>query len=53
MLECHIHHFMVALTSEKTMGPRGLDVKLQKVWPSVKEEVDKMEGLVRFEWKTL
>ena len=54
MLERHIHHFMVALTGEKTKGPRrGLYVKLQKVWPSVKVEVDKLEGLVRFDWSTL
>lgn len=54
MLEVHISHFMEALTGEKTKGPRrGLYVKLQKVWPSVKEKVDKMEELIKFDWKTL
>jgi hypothetical protein len=28
-------------------------VKLQKAWPSVKEEVEKMDNLTKFEWKTL
>jgi hypothetical protein len=28
-------------------------VKLQKAWPSVEEEVDKMDNLTKFEWKTL
>jgi hypothetical protein len=28
-------------------------VKLQKAWSSVKEEVDKMDNLTKFEWKTL
>ncbi|MFO0005327.1 MAG: hypothetical protein ACK559_29795 [bacterium] len=42
MLEVHISHFMEALTGEKTKGPRrGLYVKLQKVWPSIKEEMAK------------
>ena len=54
MLEVHISHFMEALTGEKTKAPRrGLYVKLQKVWPSVKEDIDKMEGLIKFNWKTL
>jgi hypothetical protein len=46
MLEFDISHFMGALTGEKTKGPRrGMYVKLQKAWPSVKEEVDKVDGL--------
>ena len=54
MLEVHISHFMEALTGEKTKAPRrGLYVKLHKVWPSVKEDIDKMEGLIKFNWKTL
>ena len=54
MLEMHIPHFMEALTGEKTKAPRrGLYVKLQKVWPTVKNEIDKMEELVKFNWKTL
>lgn len=54
MLEVHISHFMEALTGEKTKGPRrALYVKLQKVWPSVKEKVDKMEEITIFNWKTL
>jgi hypothetical protein len=54
MLEVHISHFMEALTGEKTKGSRrGMHVKLLKIWPSVKEEVDKMDGLTKFKWKTL
>ena len=54
MLEVHISHFMEALTGEKTKAPQqGLYVKLKKVWPSVKEDIDKMEGLIKFNWKTL
>ena len=54
MLEIHISHFMEALTGEKTKGPRkGLYVKLQKNWYSVKKEVDKMLDLVRFDWSQL
>ena len=54
MLEVHISHFMEALTGEKTKAPRrGLYVKLQKVWPTVKNEIDKLEELVKFNWKTL
>ena len=53
MLEVHISHFMEALTGEKIKAPRReLYVKLQKVWPSVKEDIDKM-GLIKFNWKTL
>jgi hypothetical protein len=45
---------MVALTGEKTKGPRReMYAKLQKAWPSVKEEVDKMDGLSKFIMKTL
>ena len=45
---------MEALTGEKTKGPRkGLYVKLQKNWYSVKKEVDKMLDLVRFDWSQL
>jgi hypothetical protein len=44
LLEVHISHFMVAMTEEKTKAPRsGLYVKLQKVWPAVNNEIDKME----------
>ncbi|XP_065661942.1 uncharacterized protein LOC136084824 [Hydra vulgaris] len=54
MLEIHISHFMEALSGEKTKGPRkGLYVKLQKNWYSVKKEVDKMLDLVRFDWSQL
>ena len=54
MLEIHISHFMEALTGEKTKGPRkGLYVKLQKNWYSVKKEVEKMLDLVRFDWSQL
>jgi hypothetical protein len=28
-------------------------VNLQKVYPSVKEEVDKMEGLIKWNWRAL
>ena len=53
MLEVHIPHFMEALTGEKTKAPRrGLYVKLQKVWPIVKNEI-KMEELVKFTEETL
>ncbi len=49
MLEVHISHFMEAL--KKTKAPRrGLIVKLQKVWPAVKNKIDKMEDLVNFTW---
>jgi hypothetical protein len=48
MLEVLISHFMEALTGEKTKAPRrGLYVKLQKVWPIVKNE------LVKFTMETL
>ena len=51
MLEVHISHFMEAL---KTKAPRrGLYVKLQKVWPIVKNEINKMEELVKFTKETL
>ena len=54
MLEIHISHFMEALTGEKTKGPRkGLYVKLQKNWYSVKKEVEKMLDLVRFDLSQL
>ncbi len=54
MLEVHISHFKKALTEEKTKAPRrGLYVKLQKVWPAVKNEIDKMEEPVKFTLKTL
>jgi hypothetical protein len=54
LLEVHISHFMEALTEEKTKAPRkGLYVKLQKVWPAVKNEIDKMEEPVKFTLKTL
>jgi hypothetical protein len=44
---------MEALTEEKTKVPRkGLYVKLQKVWPTVKNEIDKMEEPVKFTSKT-
>jgi hypothetical protein len=53
MLEVHISHFMEALTGEKTKAPRrGLYVKLQKVWPIVKNEINKMEELVKFTKET-
>jgi hypothetical protein len=49
-----IPHFMEALTGEKTKAPRrGLYVKLQKVWPIVKNEINKMEELVKFTKETL
>jgi len=32
--------------------PGGLCVKLQKVWPTVKNEIDKMEELVKFTKET-
>ncbi len=54
MLQVYISHFMEAFTGEKTKGPRrGLHVKLQKVWPSVKEELDKIEGLIKWNWRAL
>jgi hypothetical protein len=54
MLEVHIPHFMKALTGEKTKAPRrGLYVKHQKVWPIVKNEINKMEELVKFTKETL
>lgn len=54
MLEVHISHVMESLTGEKTKGPRrGLYVKLQKEWPKFKVEVDKMENIVKFNWKLL
>lgn len=54
MYEVHISHFMEALTGEKTKGPRrALYVRLQKAWPSIKSEVDKMENLVRFDYSKL
>jgi hypothetical protein len=56
MLEMHNHisHFIEALTEKKTKAPRrGMYVKLQKVWPAVKNEIDKMEELVKFTSKTL
>jgi hypothetical protein len=41
MLEVHISHFMEALTEEKINAPRRrLYVKLQNVWPTVKNEID-------------
>jgi hypothetical protein len=53
MLEVHIPHFMEALTGEKTKAlRRGLYVKLQ-VWPIVKNEINKMEELVKFTKETL
>ncbi len=45
MLDVHISHFMEALTKEKTKASRrGLYVKFQKVWPTVKNEIDKING---------
>jgi hypothetical protein len=53
MLEVHISHFMEALTGEKTKAPRrALYVKLQKVWPIGKNEINKMEELVKFTKET-
>jgi hypothetical protein len=53
MLEVHISHFIEALTGEKTKAPRrGLYVKLQKAWPIVKTEINKMEELVMFTKET-
>ena len=53
MLEVHISHFIEALTEKKTKAPmRGMYVKLQKVWPAVKNEIDKMEEPVKFTSKT-
>ncbi len=54
MLEVHISHFMETLTGEQTKAPRrGLYVKLQKVWPIVKNEINKMEELVKLTKETL
>ena len=54
ILGVHISHFMEALTGEKTKGPRRpLYVQLQKNWPTFKVEIDKMENIVKFDWKTL
>jgi hypothetical protein len=54
MLKVHLSHFMTALTEEKTKAPRrGLYVKLQKVCPAVKNDIDKMEEPVKFTSKTL
>jgi hypothetical protein len=54
MLEVHISHFMVDLTSEKTNAPRRrLCVKLQNVWPTVKNEIDTTKEHVKFTSKTL
>jgi len=53
MLEVHISYFIEALTEKKTKAPRrGMYVKLQTVWPAVKNEIDKMEEPVRFTSKT-
>ncbi len=54
MLEVIISHFIEALTEKKTKASRrGMYVKLQKVWPAVKNEIDKMEEPVKFTSKTL
>jgi len=56
MNEVHISPspFMEELTGEKTKGPRrALYVCLQKSWPAIKLEVDKMENLVRYDWSKL
>jgi hypothetical protein len=54
MLEVHISHFMETWAGEKTKTPsRGLYVKLQKVWPIVKNEINKMEELVKLTKETL
>jgi hypothetical protein len=43
---------MEALTGEKAKGPRrGFSVKLQKAWPSVKEDVCEMEYLKKLNGK--
>jgi hypothetical protein len=47
----HISHFIEALT-EKKAPRRGMYVKLQKVWPAVTNEIDKMEEPVKFTSKT-
>jgi hypothetical protein len=40
---------MEALTGEKIKAPRRwLFIKLQKVWPTVRNEIDKKEELVKF-----
>jgi hypothetical protein len=45
---------METLTGEQTKAPRrGLYVKLQKVWPIVKNEINKMEELVKLTKETL
>jgi hypothetical protein len=51
MLEVHISHFM-DWREDKTPR-RGLYIKLQKVWPIVKNEINKMEELVKFTKETL
>ena len=53
-MEVHISHFMEALTGEKTKGPRRtLYVKLQKLQPTIKQNVDEFQNITRFNWKTL
>ena len=46
ILEVHISHFMEALTGEKTKGPRrGIYTQLQKCWPSVNKEANKLKNV--------
>jgi hypothetical protein len=52
--EVHMTHFMEELTGEKTKGPRRtLYLRLQKAWPTIKSDVDKIDNILRFDWSKL
>jgi hypothetical protein len=46
MLAVHISHFIGSFTGEKTRPPGGLCVKLQKVWPTVKNKTENSPGWI-------
>ena len=46
MLAVNISHFIGSFTGEKTKAPWGLCVKLQKVWPTVKNEIENSLGWI-------
>ncbi len=45
-LAVHISHFIGSFTGEKTRAPWGLCVNLQKVWPTVKNEIENSPGWI-------
>ena len=52
-MEVHISHLMETLTGGKRKGPRrGLYSKLQKRWPAVKDDIDKLEDISKFNCKS-